>query len=263
LALVFLSEDDVYDTWDEMIGNERITDEIAGNTNKLIYITATLPYSTWRNNGWSLFSSLGLYDKASGDDMKTRELPPAGPPGYMFTVYPCISGFSPIIGYVDPWSLNEVREAVEADNYSFQGLGGNGDLEVYLKPNGSDEIELIELRADNYTAAGGGNTSNVYDVAIRYSAAIQYAENCSMAFYWSNDDTAQFGDYFCQRYWFQIQPGTDILLYPFGINFVWKPDPLPSPGTYRFVMVMDDIYKFEEPDEDNNTKLSIGTVQVG
>ena len=37
---------------------------------------------------------------------------------------------------------------------------------------------------------------------------------------------------------------------------------LPDPGTYRFVMVMDDIYKFDEPDENNNTRLSIGTVVV-
>lgn len=259
---VYLSEDDVYDKWDERIGDTIITDELPGNTNFLVYITATLPYTTWRPNGWPLYSALVKYDPAIGDEMNTRQLPPQGPLGYDFVVYPCIKSVSPLIALVDPDSSDTVREAVEIDNFSYQGLGGNGDLETTNHPRGFYDIECIEFRADNYTAAGGGNSSNVYDISLRYNASIQFADNCSFAFYWSKNDEAQFGDYFCQRYWFQIQPGQNILLYPFGINFVWQPDPLPAPGTYRMVLVMDDIFKFDEPDEDNNTRLSIGTVQV-
>ncbi|MCD4656114.1 MAG: hypothetical protein K8S87_01080 [Planctomycetes bacterium] len=257
---VFLSEDDVYDTWDVLIGDERVTGEIGGNTNRLIYVTSTLPYTVFRFNYWDpLVSFIDIYDRGVGDVLLTRAPPPNGPLGYDFVVYPCISGFSTIIALVDPDSFHEVREAVEYDNYSFQGLGGNGDLEATNNPNGPNDIELLEFRADNYIPAGGG--SNVYDFSIRYSASIQYAENCSMAFYWSKNDEAQFGDYFCNRFWFLIQPGIDILMNPFGA-YVWGARPYPDPGTYRFVMVMDDIYKFNEPDEDNNTRLSIGTVQV-
>lgn len=259
---VFLSEDDVIDKWDESLGTTTVTDVIDGNTNKLVYVMVTMPYVSFRTNGWTLFSAIVRYDPAIGDVLLTRELPPNGPPGYPFTVYPCIESTSQLIALVDAEQPSAVREAVENDNYSYQGLGGNGDMEAKTSPIGNYDIELIEFRADNYTATGGGNTSNAYDISIRYNASILYADNCSFGYYWSKNDEAQFGDYFCQRYWFQIQPGTNILLYPFGINFVWRPAPLPSPGTYRMVLVMDDIYKFDEPDENNNVKLSIGTVQV-
>ena len=258
---VFLSEDGVYDKWDEVIGMTTVTDEIAGNTNMLVYLSVSMPYVTWRNNGWSLYSSLAIYDPAVGDDWKTREPPMAGPPGYNFTVYPCIKGGTGIIALVDPNSINAVREAIENDNYSYQGTGGNGTLEATNTPApwGYD-INLIEFRADNYMGSGGTG-SNTYDISVRYDASIQFADNCSFGFYWSKDDTASFGDYFCQRYWFLIQPGTN-LLYPFGASNIWRPDPIPAPGSYRMVLVLDDIYKFDEPDEDNNVKVSIGTVQV-
>lgn len=259
---IFLSEDDVYDQWDELIGAERVTDEIPGNTNQLIYVTVSMPYVTWRNNGWTLWSSLAKWDAAAGDDLKTREPPPNGPPGYNFTVYPCVKSTSQLIALVDAVQPSEVREAVEQDNYSYLGLGGNGDLEATNNPIGPEDIELLEFRADNYTATSG-SSANAYDISVRYTASIQFYSRCSFGFYWSKNDEAQFGDYFCQRYWFQIQPGINQLLYPFGQNFVWRPDPVPAPGAYRMMLVMDDIFKFTEPDEDNNTKLSIGTVQVG
>jgi len=260
---VFLSEDGEYDIWDECIGNNTIKSEVSGGESRFVRIRVSLPYVTWRNNGWSLFSAFDKYDSAKGDEMKTRELPPCGPPGYMFFVYPCIPGSGQIIAVADPQEQDKVKESNESDNYSTFGSGAECLIVVESANSpGSEDIELLDFRAANYIHSHGGNAANVYDIAIRYSASIQYAENCSFGFYWSKDDTASFADYFIQRYWFQIQPGTDILLYPFGINWVWKPDPLPPAGTYRMVMVMDDIYKFAESDESNNAKASMGTVTV-
>ncbi len=259
---IFLSEDDSYDVWDAKLVEKRVTDDIAGYSSIIVAIIVKMPYVTWRNNGWSLFSAYEKYDPVKGDEMYTRELPPNGPPGYMFCVYPCIESTSKLIALVDSRGTNEVLESIETDNYSFMGPGGNGELKAETNPTGFKDIELLDFRVANYIFSPGGNTANVYDISIRYSASIQYADYCSFAFYWSKDDKAHFGDYFIQRYWFQIQPGIDILLYPFGINIVWKPDPLPPAGTYRMVMVMDDIFKFAESDESNNAKVSRGTVTV-
>ncbi len=243
---VILSEDDVFDPWDQTIGTASVSDTIPGSSNKLIYVTAQMPYSIWRSNSYAgEYSSVDRWQ--GSDDMSTREPPPNGPPGYNFVVYPCIAGSSYLIGLVD--ANDDIRESVEIDNYSYQGTGGNGDIIADNTDAGPYDLECVELRADML--------NNTLDGQIRYNFTLPWADQGSIGWYYSKNDDPQFGDYYIERFWYLLTPGQGQ-----DVNHMWSPNNAPAPGTYRVVVCMDDIFKWQEPNEDNNWKLSTGTVTI-
>lgn len=269
---VYYSEDNMVDSWDRNIavrnpdtnpiaigpdGQNRedgsnddsfvIDGPIFGNTNKVINVTCSTPYNIYRQNlyaGW--YSSLAAWSGV--DEYADRQPPPAGAPGYVFTVYnpiPTNGKMSNIlIAQVD--STNTIKEAVELDNYSTT----NGTLAIGYQNGGSFDFEATELTVSYL--------NNVLDLQLKYNCSLPAASTQSVAWYLSANDTAQSSDFFMERFWYTLSPGQNLLL-----NASFSP-PLYSPGppaSSRYIIgVIDDIFKETEYQEDNNFAVSTNTI---
>lgn len=269
---VYLSENNSIDSWDRnivvrnpdthpiAIGPDGLNREdgsnddsfvlsgpLPGNSNAVITVTCRMPYEVFKQNvypGWS--SSVDLWNGV--DDYSSREPPPTGIPGYVFIVgAPIPSNGSQnniLIARID--STNTIREASELDNESTT----NGSLTVGYVNGGSFDLEINEVIAQFQ--------NNSLDTTIKYSSSLPAATTESIAFYLSENDTAQSADFFMERFWYTINSGNQLIL-----NTSFSPPaytPGPPSGSYYVVTVLDDIFKETELYEDNNYGLSLNSI---
>jgi hypothetical protein len=269
---VFYSENMNYDSWDANIvvrnpdtdplaigpdgvnredasndDNWVITGPIFGNTNKIINVSCRTPYNLYRQNvysGW--YSSLAAW--AGTDEYADRQPPPLNVPGHNFTIYNPIpsngSMSNVLIAQVD--STNTIKEAVELDNFSTS----MGTLSIGYNNGGAYDFEAVELLA-NFQ-------NNILDLQFKYNSSLPASSTQSIAWYLSENDTAQSSDFFMERFWYNLSTGTGITLQTSFAPPAYNPGP--PPGAYYVIGVIDDIFKESELYEDNNFVVSTNTI---